>query len=66
MTREGSLQLSRNELLRAYREMRTIREFEEAVHNEFAAGGIPGFVHLYAGEEASAPASASIWATMTP
>jgi pyruvate dehydrogenase E1 component alpha subunit len=34
--------------------MRTIREFEEAVHNEFSAGGIPGFVHLYAGEEASA------------
>ncbi|WP_051329649.1 thiamine pyrophosphate-dependent dehydrogenase E1 component subunit alpha [Geminicoccus roseus] len=30
-----------------------IREFEEAVHEEFSAGGIPGFVHLYAGEEAS-------------
>ena len=34
--------------------MRTIREFEERVHDEFAAGDIPGFVHLYAGEEASA------------
>ena len=34
--------------------MRTIREFEERVHVEFAAGDIPGFVHLYAGEEASA------------
>src|SRR5688572_6815390 len=33
--------------------MRTIREFEEAVHVEFSAGNIPGFVHLYAGEEAS-------------
>ena len=34
--------------------MRTIREFEERVHEEFSAGNIPGFVHLYAGEEASA------------
>src|SRR6266487_3792289 len=34
--------------------MRSIREFEERVHAEFATGEIPGFVHLYAGEEASA------------
>jgi pyruvate dehydrogenase E1 component alpha subunit len=34
--------------------MCTIREFEERVHTEFATGAIPGFVHLYAGEEASA------------
>jgi len=33
--------------------MRMIREFEDAVHDEFSAGSIPGFVHLYAGEEAS-------------
>ena len=26
------------------------------MHDEFAAGDIPGFVHLYAGEEASAAA----------
>ena len=48
------MQLSREDLLKAYRDMRLIREFEERVHEEFAAGGIPGFVHLYAGEEASA------------
>ena len=48
------MQLNRDELTRAYRQMRTIRAFEERVHTEFAAGGIPGFVHLYAGEEASA------------
>jgi TPP-dependent pyruvate/acetoin dehydrogenase alpha subunit len=48
------LQLSREKLLSAYRNMRTIREFEDRVHDEFAKGGIPGFVHLYAGEEASA------------
>ena len=48
------MQLSRDDLVKAYRKMRTIREFEDAVHDEFAAGNIPGFVHLYAGEEASA------------
>ena len=47
------MQLSRDELLTAYRTMRTIREFEERLHVEFATGEIPGFVHLYAGEEAS-------------
>ena len=46
--------LSKDDLLRAYRTMRSIREFEERVHEEFAKGDIPGFVHLYAGEEASA------------
>src|SRR5690242_2814631 len=46
--------LPREELLAAYRVMRTIREFEERLHVEFATGEIPGFVHLYAGEEAIA------------
>jgi len=49
----SGLQLSRADLLEAYRRMRTIREFEDRVHDEFSAGNIPGFVHLYAGEEAS-------------
>jgi len=48
------MQMNREELLRAYRAMRTIRVFEERLHTEFATGEIPGFVHLYAGEEASA------------
>ena len=43
--------LTREHLLDVYRTMRTIREFEERVHAEFATGEIPGFVHLYAGEE---------------
>jgi acetoin:2,6-dichlorophenolindophenol oxidoreductase subunit alpha len=43
-----------SQLLDAYRVMRTIREFEERLHVEFATGDIPGFVHLYAGEEAIA------------
>jgi len=48
------MQLNREDLLRAYRTMRLIRDFEERLHVEFAKGEIPGFVHLYAGEEASA------------
>jgi TPP-dependent pyruvate/acetoin dehydrogenase alpha subunit len=47
-------ELTREPLLEAYRVMRTIREFEERLHAEFATGEIPGFVHLYAGEEAIA------------
>ncbi len=47
-------QLSNEDLLAAYRMMQTIRKFEERVHTEFATGDIPGFVHLYAGEEACA------------
>jgi pyruvate dehydrogenase E1 component alpha subunit len=41
-------------LLRAYRQMKTIREFEERLHVEIATGEIPGFTHLYAGQEAVA------------
>jgi acetoin:2,6-dichlorophenolindophenol oxidoreductase subunit alpha len=49
-----SLPVEQATLLRAWRIMRTIREFEERLHIEFATGEIPGFVHLYAGEEAIA------------
>lgn len=48
------MQLSREQLLKAYRLMRTIRSFEERVFAEFERGNIPGFVHLYSGQEASA------------
>jgi acetoin:2,6-dichlorophenolindophenol oxidoreductase subunit alpha len=56
MTKEPNMKLDRAELLRAYRTMKVIREFEERIHVEFATGEIPGFVHLYAGEEAIATA----------
>ena len=46
--------LSKDQLLDAFRTMRTIREFEERLHVDFARGNIPGTVHLYAGEEACA------------
>ncbi|MEL0279424.1 MAG: thiamine pyrophosphate-dependent dehydrogenase E1 component subunit alpha [Deltaproteobacteria bacterium] len=48
------MNLNETQLLEAYRKMRQIRAFEDRVHEEFATGEIPGFVHLYAGEEASA------------
>ena len=48
------MQLSHQALIKAYRDMVTIRRFEERVQEEFSKGGIPGFVHLYAGQEASA------------
>lgn len=54
MPRSVTEELDADALLKAYRTMRTIRGFEERVHAEFATGEIPGFVHLYAGEEASA------------
>jgi acetoin:2,6-dichlorophenolindophenol oxidoreductase subunit alpha len=50
----GTGELTKEQLLEGYRVMRTIREFEERLHREFATGEIPGFVHLYAGEEAIA------------
>ncbi|WP_245831928.1 thiamine pyrophosphate-dependent dehydrogenase E1 component subunit alpha [Oceanobacillus senegalensis] len=37
-----------------YKNMEDIRNFEESAKRYFAAGEIPGFVHLYAGEEAIA------------
>jgi acetoin:2,6-dichlorophenolindophenol oxidoreductase subunit alpha len=52
--KEAGFGLGTAGLLDAYRTMRTIRAFEDRVHLEFASGDIPGFVHLYAGEEASA------------
>ena len=41
-------------LLKAYRKMREIREFEERLHVENTTGEIPGFLHLYTGQEAIA------------
>ena len=48
------MQISHEALIKSYRDMVTIRRFEERVQEEFSKGGIPGFVHLYAGQEASA------------
>jgi pyruvate dehydrogenase E1 component alpha subunit len=50
------MEITKETLLWAYERMRLIREFEDRLHTDFAAGKIPGFVHLYAGEEAVATA----------
>lgn len=51
------MQIEKNKLIDMYRKMVMIRKFEERVKKEFANGNIPGFVHLYAGEEAIAVGS---------
>jgi pyruvate dehydrogenase E1 component alpha subunit len=46
--------IENEKLIDMYRVMVRIRTFEERVVKEFAAGHIPGFVHVYSGEEAVA------------
>lgn len=48
------MQLDREHLLSAYRNMKLIRMFEERLHTEIKTGEIAGFTHLYAGQEAVA------------
>lgn len=48
------MELTRDKALWMYDRMTLIRVFEERVAKIFADGQIPGFVHLYAGEEAVA------------
>ncbi|NNH01785.1 thiamine pyrophosphate-dependent dehydrogenase E1 component subunit alpha [Acinetobacter sp. ANC 5414] len=48
------MQLTEEQLLVAYRRMREIREFDDRLHTENTMGDIPGFIHLYSGEEAVA------------
>ena len=48
------MELTKDKALWLYDRMVTIRAFEERVAKLFADGQIPGFVHLYAGEEAVA------------
>lgn len=45
---------SKQELLKLYDLMLRLRKFEEEVSVQFANGSIPGFVHLYTGQEAVA------------
>ncbi|RZF63186.1 thiamine pyrophosphate-dependent dehydrogenase E1 component subunit alpha [Sphingomonas populi] len=48
------MQMNREALTRAYRQMKLIREFEERLHEEIQTGEIAGFTHLYCGQEAVA------------
>jgi pyruvate dehydrogenase E1 component alpha subunit len=46
--------LTHEKMIELYKNMVTIRRFEEKVSELFAKGAIPGFVHLYIGQEAVA------------
>lgn len=48
------MDISKEKLLWMHERMQLIRTFESRVKVEFGKGKIPGFVHLYAGEEAIA------------
>lgn len=52
--------VSAQEMLRFYRTMVTIRKFETLAGELFAAGKIPGFIHLSIGQEASSVGVCSV------
>jgi pyruvate dehydrogenase E1 component alpha subunit len=52
--RQRLTEIEKQKLIDMYRTMVRVRFFEERVAKEFAAGNIPGFVHIYIGEEAIA------------
>ncbi|MFC1956889.1 thiamine pyrophosphate-dependent dehydrogenase E1 component subunit alpha [Chloroflexota bacterium] len=48
------MEISKDKLIEMFKTMVRIRIFEERATKEFLAGHIPGFIHTYIGEEASA------------
>jgi acetoin:2,6-dichlorophenolindophenol oxidoreductase subunit alpha len=52
-------EISKEKLLWAYERMKLIRTFEDKSAELFGEGKLPGFVHLYAGEEAIAVGACS-------
>lgn len=52
--KQSKVSLGKTELLDAFRRMSMIREFEVSIHRNNALGKVPGFIHLSAGQEASA------------
>jgi TPP-dependent pyruvate/acetoin dehydrogenase alpha subunit len=53
MIKENSMSAEKEALLAMYRSMVTIRQFETMAGEYFAAGQIPGFIHLSIGQEGS-------------
>jgi len=53
------VELAKEQLIEMYKKMVQIRKFEERVVKLFADGKVPGFVHLYIGEEATAVGACS-------
>ncbi|OPX01755.1 thiamine pyrophosphate-dependent dehydrogenase E1 component subunit alpha [Geobacillus proteiniphilus] len=54
VARSQSIVLTKEKAKWMYQKMQEIRQFEDKVHEIFSRGVLPGFVHLYAGEEAVA------------
>src|SRR5690348_12439171 len=54
LTADTATKLTADTATRMYERMALIRAFEEATVKNFADGLIPGFVHVYIGEEAVA------------
>lgn len=54
MTLSAVANLTRQKAKWMYEKMCEIRQFEDKVHEVFQTGVLPGFVHLYAGQEAVA------------
>ena len=48
------MEYSKEELVKAYRLMKSIREFEERMRSEYQQGKLPGFIHIYRNQEAIA------------
>ena len=48
------MEYSKEELIKAYRLMKSIREFEERMRSEYQQGKLPGFIHIYRNQEAIA------------
>ena len=53
------MEISNKKLISMYKSMLRLRNFEDRVKDLFAAGEMPGFVHLYLGEEAVAVGASS-------
>jgi len=47
--KKNTVAIEKEKLINMYRTMARIRTFEERVSKEFAAGNVPGIVHLYIG-----------------
>ena len=46
--------LDRSQLTEMYYRMKLIRRFEEEAEEQYKRGNLPGFIHFYIGQEASA------------
>ena len=56
------MEIDKDKLVTMYRDMVRIRTFEERIAKEFREGHVPGFLHLYSGEEAIAVGTcAHLW-----